>query len=473
MWWLVLVAVAFTAAQLAFVVPKLALSWDETVYVSQVSIHAPAAYFDPARARGIPLLVAPVTLLTSSVLALRIYLSLASGLGLFLALLIWRPLRPTWQLALAGVFFAGLWTTQYYGPQAMPDLWVAFSALAAVGFFLRATGEATATAPRAQPGWKSLAGLALCIGIAALVRPIDALYLSAALGIAVLAVRAWRSWPLLVAIAAGFAAGGAEWVIEAYVRFGNPMRRLHLAGAEQGGFGFHFAIWDELRALNGPTLCRPCTVVLRYPEISLWWLALPVLVVLGTIAARRAGRLSSSVLVAACGVAVAFQYLFLIGYAAPRFLLPAYALLAIPVSDLAGGLITGVRRDLRPGVTALIGVLLVVQLMVQNDVLGHQVSEKQTYFGSYGIIAADLHRLGVRSPCYIKGTQYIPIAFYAGCHSLPSLALAEAQHDPGPLIYIGQIGARPPAYARTWTRYALPGTTSDLLKVDAYINWSG
>jgi len=481
------VAVAFTAAQLAFVVPKLALSWDETVYISQVSSHAPAAFFDPARARGIPLLVAPVALLTSSVLALRIYLSLASGIGLFLALLTWRPLRPTWQLALGGVFFAGLWTTQYYGPQAMPDLWVAFSALAAVGFFLRAVGEATlrpgrearpvtltgAVAAGGRPGRLPLAGLAACIGVAALVRPGDALYLSAALGIAVLAVRAWRSWPLLVAIAAGFAAGAVEWVIEAYVRFGSPMRRLHLAGAEQGGFGFHFAIWDEFRALNGPTLCRPCTVGLRYPEISIWWLALPVLVVLGTIAARRAGRLSSSVLAAACALAIAFQYLFLIDYAAPRFLLPAYALLAIPVSDLAAGLITGVRQDLRPGVIALIGVALVVQLMVQNAVLGHQVSEKETYFGSYGIIAADLHRLGVRSPCHIKGVQYIPIAFYAGCHSLPSLALAEAQHQPGPLIYIGQIGTPPPIYARTWHRYALPGVTSDLLNVDAYINWSG
>ena len=89
-WWLALVAAAFTASQLVFVSQRLGLSWDETVYVSQVSAHAPAAWFDPARARGIPLLVAPVALLTSSVRALRVYLSVASGLGLFLALLAWR-----------------------------------------------------------------------------------------------------------------------------------------------------------------------------------------------------------------------------------------------------------------------------------------------------------------------------------------------------------------------------------------------
>ena len=59
-WWLVAVGAAFTAAELLFVSPRMGLSWDESVYVSQVSGHAPAAWFDPARARGVPLLVAPV-----------------------------------------------------------------------------------------------------------------------------------------------------------------------------------------------------------------------------------------------------------------------------------------------------------------------------------------------------------------------------------------------------------------------------
>ena len=112
LWWLAAVAAAYTAAQLLFVSRQLGLSWDEVVYVSQVSGHAPAAYFDAARARGVPLLVAPVTLLTSSQTALRVYLSVASGLGLFLALLAWRRLRPGWILALAGLSFGSLWVAQ-------------------------------------------------------------------------------------------------------------------------------------------------------------------------------------------------------------------------------------------------------------------------------------------------------------------------------------------------------------------------
>jgi hypothetical protein len=443
-------------------------------------VHAPAAYFDPARARGIPLLVAPVTLLTSSVLAMRIYLSIASGIGLFLALLVWRQLRPSWILALAGVFYGGLWLAQYYGPQAMPDEWIAFSALAAVGFFLRffvraEDAGAGGSRPGARPpvaartGWRELAGLAGCLAIAALVRPGDALYLCLALGLAALVVRTWRDWRVLVAIAAGFVAGAADWVAEAYVRFGGPLARLRAAGAEQGGFGLHFALWDEFRALNGPTLCRPCTVGVRAPEISIWWLALPVLVGLGVLAARRYGRFGSSLLAGLCGLAIALQYLFLINYAAPRFLLPAYALLAIPVADALAGFITGVSRDTRPGAITLVGAALFVQLVIQNAVLSHQVGEKITYFGDYSRIATDLHRLGVSAPCLVKGDQYLPIAYYAGCASAPTIAAARS-HDPAERIAVlVASGARPPGYARGWTRHYLPGIRTTLLKMVAYL----
>jgi hypothetical protein len=39
-WWLAGVAAAFSTAQLAFVAGPLRLSWDEVVYISQVSLHA-------------------------------------------------------------------------------------------------------------------------------------------------------------------------------------------------------------------------------------------------------------------------------------------------------------------------------------------------------------------------------------------------------------------------------------------------
>ena len=413
-----------------------------------------------------------MTLITSSVLALRSYLALLSGLGLFLALLAWRGLRPAWQLALAGAFFGSLWTAQYYGPQVMPDQWVAVSALAAVGLFMQAV-SADGPVEAIRPRRGALLGVAACLALAALVRPGDALYLSAVLVLAVLVVRRWRKIRLLLAVAGGFAAGAAEWVAEAFARFGNPLARLHAAGAEQGGFGLHLGIWAELRAVNGPTLCRPCTIGLRYPAISVWWLALPLLVGLGLLAARQAGRLESALLAAACAAGLAAQYLFLLNYAAPRFLLPAYALAAIVVADAAGWLVTGLRGRARAVAVGLAAACLLGQVTVQHTVLEHQVAEKTNFFGDYGRIVTDLRALGIGPPCVIKGEQDIPLAYAAGCASAGSLApagsLAAARHAGSDhvVVLVGP-GQQVPGYLAGWTRHQLPGVRTALLKLSAY-----
>ena len=78
---------------------------------------------------------------------------------------------------LAGVVFGGLWVAQYYGPQAMPDMWSALGGLAAVGCFLSWTRE---------DGNRALAGLGLSVAFVTLVRPGDAVYLAAPLLVAAL-----------------------------------------------------------------------------------------------------------------------------------------------------------------------------------------------------------------------------------------------------------------------------------------------
>ncbi len=305
---------------------------------------------------------------------------------------------------------------------------------------------------------------------AALIRPGDAIFLGGALLAAAIAIPAWRRWPLLTAVVTGLAAGCGEWVAEAYARFGGPLERLHIAGTEQGGFGLHLGLWDELRALNGPTLCRPCTVGWRQPELSLWWLALPVLVVAGILAARQAGRLASALLPAVCALCMAGQYLVLINYAAPRFLLPAYALAALPVADALAWLIAGVRADLRPVTAGLITVFLALQLLAQHVVLDHEVGGTITFHHDYARIAADLRSLDVRPPCLIKGEQFIPIAFYAGCASAAGARAGAGQSGAryGQIVVLVHPGARPPRYARRWPRHSLPGTR--VLKAVAYLS---
>jgi hypothetical protein len=482
-WWIAAVAAVFTSAQLLAIPLHMGLSWDEAVYVSQVSGHVPAAFFDPARSRGVSLLVAPVALLTSSIAVLRAYLAVMSGAALFGALLAWRRLRPAWVLAVAGLMFSTLWVTVYYGPQAMPDEWLAFAALAATGLFLRAGGFRGVVPPdqhsavSGRPGTWTLALLAAVIAAGALVRPGDAVFLVAALGIAALAIGSWRRWSVIAAIVAGFVAGAAEWIAEAYLRFGGPLSRLHLASAEQGGFGLHIGAWSELKAVNGPTLCRPCTIGWRYPELGLWWLALPVLVIAGVIVARQAHRMgtaegswgsstgASSALAALCSLALASQYLIGVDYAAPRFLIPAYALAAIGVADLLAWLFVTALTKNRPGIGALVILALTLQVASQLVVLDRQVTGTVTFHDEYAKAAADLRQLGVSPPCLVNGSQRIPIAFYAGCAStpdaegaVPPAAGLTSQGGSTRFAVLEWTRQRPPAYARNWRRVVLPGT---------------
>ncbi|MEU1409825.1 hypothetical protein ABZ471_47910 [Streptomyces sp. NPDC005728] len=453
-WPLAAVAAAFTLAQLLLVGPGMGLGWDETVYVSQVSGHAPAAFFSAPRARGVSLLVAPVAAWSSSTALLRVYLALLSGLALFLALRAWRGLFPVRVLALAGALFASLWVTLFYGPQAMPNYWVAAGALAAVACFLRARAD---RADRA-----ALCGLAASAALMAWMRPTDAVW--AALPLLTLGLPR-RHWRTLLVLLAGLAAGAVEWVIEAYVGYGGLARRLSDGSAIQGGLGLHLAVVDQLRSLGGRALCRPCTGALPHPLLTVWWFALPLLAALGLAVAARARRTTPTLLPLVCAATAAFPYLFMIGYAAPRFLLPAYALVAIPVADALVHLATAPGRAGPSVATMLVALGLAAHLAVQLTILVHVADRTTADHRGWSRTAAALHRLGVRPPCLLTGHEAIPVAFYAGCssaatsgHNANSTAQAiarTARHTP--VATLVHAGSRPPGYARPWPSVPLDG----------------
>ncbi|MFM9760848.1 hypothetical protein [Streptomyces scabiei] len=445
--WLAAVAGAFTLAQLALVRPDLGLGWDETVYVSQVSGRIPAAYFSAPRARGISLLAAPIASWSDSTTLLRVYLAVLSGLGLYFALRVWRAHVMPRVLALAGALFASLWVTLFYGPEAMPNYWVAVGALVCVGCFLRV---------RANPGdraawWGVFAGAALM----AWMRPMDAVYV--VLPLLALALRRPR---LLAVLAVGLLAGAGEWVIEAYVSYGGLAQRLSDASRIQGGLGLHLAVVDQVRSLGGRTLCRPCTGPAPKPVMTLWWFALPVLAALGAVTAVRARRALPVLLPLACAVTAAVPYLFLIGYAAPRFLLPAYALLALPVAHGLAHLVSAPsRRTARAAAVSLVAACLAAHLAVQYVVLEHAVRSSAANRGNWSRTASALHTFGVRPPCLLSGYEAVPIAFYTGCGSAQTgghdtsttaAALARAAHRTTVAV-LAHPGRRPPAYARTWS----------------------
>ena len=253
---------------------------------------------------------------------------------------------PTPVLVGAGALFAGLWPTLFYGPAAMPNLWCALGALAATGWVVRAV--------RGAAGPVETAGAGAAVALVALMRPADGFWLALPLALAVTLVPGRRRPRLCAALAGGLAAGCAPWTAEAFAHYGGLAARLYRAGEIQGGLGWNVAVDDHLRALAGRTLCRPCDVGWESPGTAVWWVALPLLAAGGILAARRAGRGATALLATATGVSMAVPYLFLVEYAAPRFLLPAYALLAVPVAEYLVHLFTRTRRARRPvGLAAL------------------------------------------------------------------------------------------------------------------------
>ncbi|MFJ5172707.1 hypothetical protein ACIP68_02535 [Streptomyces griseoviridis] len=448
------VAALFTLAQLLLVRPGMGLGWDETVYVSQVGDHAPAAFFSAPRARGISLLVAPVASWSSSTALLRIYLAVLSGLALYLSLRTWRSLFPKRVVALGGALFATLWVTLFYAPQAMPNYWVAVGALAAVACFLRARAD--------RADRRALWGLAAGVSLMAWMRPTDAVWTVLPLIGAALLRRWWRP---LAALAVGLVSGSAEWIVEAYVRYGGLVRRLADGSSIQGGLGWHTAVVDQLRSLGGRALCRPCTGSLPTVAVTLWWYALPLLAALALAAAVRARRTVPTLTPLACAATAAFPYLFLIGYAAPRFLLPAYALLAVPIADL---LLTAVGRATggwRPLAATLVALALAGHLAVQYEVLRHTVRRTTAAHRDWSAVAAELHRLGVRPPCLLAGPEAIPIAYYARCSSaatrghnanITRAAIEDAVHRV-PVAALTAPDAPRPDYARGWSAHRVAG----------------
>ncbi|MGP3918192.1 hypothetical protein [Nonomuraea sp. 10N515B] len=441
---LALVAVCFTVVQLVFTA-RIGLGWDESVYLSQVARGVPAAEFTAPRARGVQLLAAPVALLTPSVTAIRGYLSVLSGIALFLAYAPWVRLRPGPLAPLAAALFAGLWLSVLYGNEAMPNMWLAYCAVAGVGLACLAGRR-----PRSR---LVAAGVVAAFALASLLRPSDATWLAVPLlGYGI--VR--RRVGLLAAVAAGLAIGWAQWMGEALVRFGGPVARLRAAGAENAT-GLHFSLPDHLRALNGPLLCRFGVECGGYPLAQIaWFAAVPVVAGLGVWAARRRSLLAA----AACGLSLACVYLFTVGYAAPRFLLPAYALLALPV---AAGVVWLCRRR-GTAVLAVAAVVCYFVLQARSVVVhGGAVHAARAVNPA---AAARLQQLGLRPPCFLYGHDAVQIAFLARCaahgvfrhyggrSSVPSSIRAALRR--GDWVGVIATSRRPPApFLASWTAVEL------------------
>jgi len=386
-----------------------------------------------------PLLVAPVTLITSSPTALRVYLSVLAGVALFLALLAWRRLRPAWVLALAGLIFGGVGIAQAEAPLAFPNFWAAIGALAAAGLFLR--GVTKTCSPRANAVM-----LGVAVAFTTLMRVADAVFLFVPLLLFGLTVRTWRSWPVLLAITAGLAVGLGEWLAEAYLYFGGLGARLRGTSSASGGTGLH--LLNGLRVMNGRTSWT-------YPGILGWWAVFILLAVLGVWAVSRGRGWPHALVPVVCAAGVYLLYSFP-DLVSARYLLPAYLLLAIPVADGIAWLSTSALRSRRiAGITAA-AVFIAAELASQHLVLAKQVGSREAELSSNGQVITELYRLGIRRPCIITADSSqpftpspMPAAFHIGCAyawDISALTFPTRRR----VVMIEGGGAHPFGYARHW-----------------------
>ena len=409
---LVIVAVLHAASPLVVLGAHYSFGIDETVYLSQLNAHVPAGLFSAPRARGPTLIAAPITLLTSSTAAVRVWVAALSGLGLYLGFVPWLRLRAGYAVPLAALLFSTLWTVIFYGFTVMPNEWVAYATLGCTGLLLRYAADGHR--------WQ-LFGAGLALAVVGLMRPSDALYLGVALGGCCLFLRASRRRRALAAVglAVGFCIGVVEWLVEAAVRYRGILARIHAAQAENGGGGVHFAGAAQARALAGPVLCRVGCHAHAAFGYQLWWLVLTALLIVAMIGVRRAARPEVDWVPACAGLACAAQYVFAVTYAAPRFLIPAYALLCLPA---AAGLWRVVRAPRKPMGRVLVGSLfalaLVVQAVTQLQVITWHIEPPARR--AHQAIVADgqqLRSLGVRSPCLVLGNSSWnqELAYVVGC----------------------------------------------------------
>ena len=445
--WLLGVAAAFTVAVLALSPLHQGFSWDETVYISQISKHTPSMPWAPERARGMPLLVAPVTLLTSSPTALRVYLSVLAGAALFLALLAWRRLRPAWVLALAGLIFGGLWVAQAEAPLVFPNFWAAVGALAGAGLFLRGVTKI------GSPGVNAVL-LGVAVAFTALMRPADAVFVLGPLLLFGLAVPAWRSWPVLLAVPAGLTAGLGEWVIEAYRYFGGLQARLRGTRSASGGTGLH--LLNGLRVMNGRTSWT-------YPGILGWWAVFILLAMLGVWAISRSRGWPHALVPVVCAASIYLLYSFP-NLVSARYLLPTYLLLAIPVADGIAWLSAGALRSRRAAGITVAAVFIAAELASQHLVLVQEIGARNAELDSTAQVSSELSHLGILRTCIITtdsnqpfAPSAMPAAFHLGCAyawDIGKLTFPTRRQ----VVMIESGGAHPFGYARAWPKVSLHTT---------------
>jgi hypothetical protein len=140
------------------------------------------------------------------------------------------------------------------------------------------------------------------------------------------------------------------------------------------------------------------------------------LVVAGLWAMWHTSFRAAALLAAAVGVCQAIPYWFLTGHANPRYLLPSYALAAIPAAMGLRRLSTSWRRRLPGAFGAVLAPAIVVLFLGHQLFIAAQISHR-AYEGRLEQLRMGerLVELGIRPPCLVYGRSAPQIAHVPHC----------------------------------------------------------
>jgi hypothetical protein len=391
-------------------------SWDEAIYLSQVAPGAEALPFVPSRARGITFLAIPVLQLGGSLQALRLFLAVASAAALTAAFRMWARVIGLGAVA-AAVLFAAAWPALLYGSELMPNLWVALVCVSATGLLARRLASGEGRYDELLAG-----GL---VAMAALLRPLDAVVLTAALALVPIALRRGTiSWTVHLVL--GLAAGWAPWLVEMVGRFGSPAAAFS-AAARLGHTG-RWVVFENVRQYlalsDGPSIGPVAD-----PQVpvsgALWLLGMAGLVMIGLRAAAERGLLPSLAAPAAAGAALAAEYVVFTDAQAPRFLLPAFALLMIPAGLGLAWILAGFReptgaRTWRWAAAVGGSILVAVWVILQVGIASRVETGVADQRASAERAGQRIRSLAAQKPCHVYSEAGFPMVGYAaGCRAAP------------------------------------------------------
>ena len=395
---LILVCLCFFVLQSVLFPRDRPPGWDEAVYLSQVTPGAEPAFFAGWRARGVTLLIAPAISAGASIVDVRTFLIVLSTAALGLTLSVWIPLIGV-AASLAAFLFSFSWIALLNASQVMPNFWAAVLGLAAAGFTIRGVESERS---------RHIVFASAALAATALIRPTEATVLSVVLGPYVLLGRK-RSWTVLLALASGLVLGWLPWMIEMSVRFGGPLRALREAAS--GPLARSPAVHNALRHLS----YTDGELVERVVPVSgiVWWGLLGLLSVMGLLRAAREERVAGLV-ASFAALAVTIEYLVFVPVSAARFLLPAYAFLAVPASI---GLVSLLRGRTVARSAGVIVLLLAIPWAIWQAGVAERVETASRQVNErFREVGDQLMRLAAGAPCsFLSPHGYPQIQIASGC----------------------------------------------------------